>query len=68
MIWWYNILPKKIVMTKEDAEDFENSTKWWICNSLCPDGDVQVRYYCHFTEKYIGSSERDSNTNVKLKS
>ena len=55
-------------MTKEDAEDFENSTKWWICDSLYPDGDVQVRYYCHFTGKYIGSSKRDSNTNVKLKS
>ena len=61
-------LTKNIVMTKEDAEDFENSTKWWICDNFYPDGGVQVRYYCYITGKYIGSSKRHSNTNVKLKS
>ena len=35
---------KKIVMTKEDDEDFENSTNCWIC-------DVKVRDHCHITRK-----------------
>ena len=30
-------------MTKEDNEDFENSTKSWICVNDYIDGDVKVR-------------------------
>ena len=26
---------KKLIMTKKDDEDFENSTKCWICNNVC---------------------------------
>ena len=32
---------KKLVMTKEDHEDFENCTKCWICDSAYVDGDVK---------------------------
>ena len=56
----------KLVMTKEDNEDFENSTKCWICDNDYVDGDVKVRDHCHITGKYRGSAHRDFNINVKL--
>ena len=58
---------KKLVITKEDTKDFENSTKCWICdNSYVDDDDVKVRDYCHITGNYKGSAHRDCNINVKL--
>ena len=33
---------KELVMNKEDNEDFENSTKCWICDNDYIDGDVKV--------------------------
>ena len=39
-------------MTKEDNEDFENSTKCWICDNDYIDTDVKVRDHCHITGKY----------------
>ena len=56
----------KIVMTKEDNEDFENSTKCWICDNNCTDDDVKVRDYCHITGKHRGPAHRGCNINVKL--
>ena len=52
---------KELVITKKDNEDFENSTKCWICNNDCIDNNVKVRDQCHITGKYRGSSNRDSN-------
>ena len=37
-------------MTKEDNEDFKNSTKCWVCNNDYID-DVKVRYHCNITGK-----------------
>ena len=35
-------LNKKVVITKEDDEDFENSIKCWICdNAYVDDDDVK---------------------------
>ena len=52
-------------MTKKDEEDFENCTKYWICDSDYVDGDVKVRDHCHITGKYRRSAHRDSNINDK---
>ena len=38
-------LNKEFVMTKEDNEDFENSTKSWICDIDYVDNDVETRDY-----------------------
>ena len=46
-------------MTKEDHEDFKNSTKCWICDNSYIDNDAKVRDHCHITEKYRGSADRD---------
>ena len=42
---------KKLVMTKKDNGDFENSTKCSICDNAYLDGDVKVRGHCHITGK-----------------
>ena len=57
---------KELVMTKKDHEDFENSTKCWICDNNYTDNDVKVRDHCHITRKYRSCAHRDCNSNVKL--
>ena len=57
---------KEFIMTKKDNQDFENSTKCWICDNDYVDTDVKVRDHCHITGKYRGSARRDCNINVKL--
>ena len=57
---------KEFIMTKKDNQDFENSTKSWICDNDYVDTDVKVRDHCHITGKYRGSARRDCNINVKL--
>ena len=52
---------KELAVTKKDNEDFENSTKCWICDNDYINGDVKVRYHCHITGKYRGSAHRDCN-------
>ena len=57
---------RELAMIKIGSEDFENSTKWWICDNDYVDNDVKVRDHCHITGKYRGSVHRDFNTNLKL--
>ena len=57
---------KELAMTKHDNEDFENSTKCWICDNNHIDNEVKVRDHFHITGKYRGSANRDSNINVNL--
>ena len=40
---------KKLVMTKEDDKDFENSINCWICAHVYVDGNVKVIDHCHVT-------------------
>ena len=61
-----NHFNKELLMTKQDNEDFENSTKCWICDNDYIDNDVKVKDHCHITGKYEGSVHRDCNANVKL--
>ena len=53
-------------MTKEENEDFKNSTKCWICDNNYIDGDVKVRDHCHISGKYRGFAHRDCNINLRL--
>ena len=57
---------KELVMTKEDDENFENSSKCWICDNGYVDDEVKARDHCQVTGKYRGSAHRDCNINVKL--
>ena len=45
------IFNKELVMTKEDNENFKNSSKCWICDNDCVDNDVKVRDHCHIIRK-----------------
>ena len=63
LISWENNLTK-LLMTKNDNEDFEHSTKYWICNYIYDEGDVKVRNPCHIDCR--GSANRDCDINVKL--
>ena len=53
-------------MTKENNEDFKNSTKCWICDNDYVDNDVKVTDHCYITGKYRGSAHRNRNINFKL--
>ena len=53
-------------MTKEDNENFENSTKCWTCDNDYINGHVKARDHCHITRKYGGSVQRVCNIIVKL--
>ena len=56
---------EKFVVTKKN-EDFVTSTKCWICDNDCVNGDVKAKDHCHITGKYRGSAHRDCHINVKL--
>ena len=58
VMWWKNF-NKELVMTKEDNEDFENSTKCLICYNDYVHGDVKGGDHCHITGKCRGSALRD---------
>ena len=53
-------------MTKEDNEDFKNSTKCWICDNDYINSDVKVKDHGHITGKYRGFAHRDCSINSKL--
>ena len=56
---------KELAMTKEDNENFKNSTKCWIYDNDHID-HVKVRDHCHITRTYRGSAHRDCNIHLKL--
>ena len=49
---------KEPVMTKEENEDSENSTKCWICDNDYGDNDVKVRLLSYYW-KIRGSALRN---------
>ena len=53
-------------MTKQNNEDFKNSTKCQIFGNDYVDNDDKVRDHCHVTRKYRGSAHRDCNISLKL--
>ena len=44
---------KSLVMSAEDEELFQLSSKCWICDKLFDVGDDKVTDHCHVTGKYI---------------
>ena len=57
---------KELMMTKEDNEDFKDSTQYWICDNDYVDNDVKVRDHCQITGKHRGFARRYCNINLKL--
>ena len=54
------------IMKNNFNKEFEDFTKYWICNNVLVDVDVKVRDHCHITGKYRGFAHRDCNIKVKL--
>ena len=46
---------KKIIITEETEEDFNQATRCWICRKLLNLND-RVRDHCHFTGRYRGAA------------
>ena len=57
---------KKLVMTEKDDKDFENASKYWICDDIYVVVDIKVRDHSYINEKYRGSAHKDFNINIKL--
>ena len=57
---------KNLAMTKNNNEDFKNSTKCWICDNDYDHVHVKLRDHCHITGKYRDFAHRDCNIKVKL--
>ena len=61
-----NILEKKIIFGKEEAERFEKETKCWICNGKFDDDkNYKVRDHCHFTGRYRGAAHNKCNLDYR---
>ena len=51
-----NHFNKELAMTKDNKEDFKNTTNCQICGNDYVINDVKVRDHCHVTGKYRGSA------------
>ena len=56
---------KKLKMTIENEDDYQNSKDFWICNQKINKDKDKVRDHCHITGKYRGAAH--SKCNLKLK-
>ena len=53
-------------MTKEDNEDFKDSTKRWIYDNDYVDNDVKARDHCNIIGKHTDPAHKGCNMNLKL--
>ena len=61
-----NHFNKNLVMSAEDAERFQLSNKYCICNKLFDVGNNKIKDHCHITGKYRGSAYWNCNINLRL--
>ena len=59
-----NYFSKELLKTKQKNEDFNNSTKYWICDNDYVDNDVKLRD--HVTEINQGSVHKNCNMILNL--
>ena len=57
---------KELVMTKEDKDDFEYCTSYWIFDNVCVEVFVKVRAHFHKNGTYRASAHRYCNIKIKL--
>ena len=61
--WWQKILTKNSTWIKTTIKILKTTLN---IGSVTVISDVKVRYHCHITGKYRGSTSRDCNTNAQL--
>ena len=59
-----NIPTKKMVISKEEAEQFNKATECWIFEKELG-GDDKVKDHCHFTGRYRGAAHRKCNLDYR---
>ena len=55
---------KKLKMTIEDEENYQNSQNCWICNEKVIKD--KVRDHCHITGKYRGAAHKECNSELRI--
>ena len=55
---------KKLKMTIEDENNYQNSQDCWICNENLD--KEKVRDHCHVTDKYRGAAHSQCNLKLKI--
>ena len=55
---------KKLEMTIEDEENYQNSQNCWICNEKVIKD--KVRDHCHITGKYRGAAHKECNLKLGI--
>ena len=58
------ILRKKLIMTQEDEEHYNNTQKCWICEENI--AEDKVRGQCHITGKYRGAPQKECNLQLNI--
>ena len=54
-----------MVLTEKDQEDFDSSTKCFICEESFTEKSKKVRDHCHLTGLYRGAACQHCNLNYK---
>ena len=59
-----NHFNKKLKMSEEDENNYQNSQNCWICNQkIIKD---KVRDHCHITGKFRGSAHKECNSKLRI--
>ena len=61
-----NHFDKKLKMTIEDENNYQNSNDCWICNEKITKNKDKVRDHCHVTGKYRGPAHSQCNLKLKI--
>ena len=59
--------PLEMIMSPEERQEYDNSSKCWICEKEIVEGEVKVADHCHVTAAFRGAAHRDCNLNYRLK-
>ena len=57
---------KKLKMTIENEDDYQNSKDFWICNQKINKDKDKVRDHCHITGKYRGAPHKKCNSELRI--
>ena len=57
---------KSLAMTEKDHNDFNNSTKCWICKEAYEKHEVKVKDHDHVTTKCRGPTHQECSLNLSL--
>ena len=57
---------KRLKMTTEDKNNYENSENCWICSEKINNDKNKVRDHCHITGKYRGAAHKECNSKLRI--